>query len=334
MAKKLIGMEIGNYGLKLALKKEDAISVYTARLPENLMVDGRIKLPESMSDFISEVRAKAKLPRSDCSFVLPDSVTVCRRLKLPMMTEEQLALNLPYELRDFIQGNDMDYKYDYAVLNTLKDEEGNSVAIELMAAAVSKKTLDEYYQTFRRAGLDLKIVLPREMAYVDLIRKYERSNAQGILEYCFVDLGHTTTRIHIYSGTTLMAARKIEIGGATINAALADYLNIDEYLVEIRKCANADNIQTAESSVNVYRQIAIEILKAINFYRYNNSESQLADVYFLGGGAAISLLKETISSTIELQLHDISEMIPHKMQGIGADVNIAACALAAIAAEE
>ena len=41
---------------------------------------------------------------------------MCWRFELPLMTEEQLRLNLPYEFHDYI-GNEMDkYVFDYAMI--------------------------------------------------------------------------------------------------------------------------------------------------------------------------------------------------------------------------
>ncbi len=43
---------------------------------------------------------------------------MCGGLRLPLMTEEQLRLNLPYEFHDYI-GDEMDkYVFDYAMIRT------------------------------------------------------------------------------------------------------------------------------------------------------------------------------------------------------------------------
>ena len=49
-----------------------------------------------------------------------------RRFEMPLMTEEQLRLNLPYEFHDYI-GDEMDkYVFDYAMIQTKREDDGSS----------------------------------------------------------------------------------------------------------------------------------------------------------------------------------------------------------------
>ncbi|MFQ9208200.1 MAG: hypothetical protein ACLR3S_02900 [Clostridium fessum] len=53
-------------------------------------------------------------------FVIRQEDAYVRRFELPLMTEEQLRLNLPYEFHDYI-GNEMDkYVFDYAMIMRIR----------------------------------------------------------------------------------------------------------------------------------------------------------------------------------------------------------------------
>lgn len=341
MANKMIGVDIGGSELKLARLNGGVVSLDSQRLPENMIKNGQVQLPRSMTRFLGEARSKAHMPRTRCTLVLPDSVAVCRRLTLPAMTAEQLAINLPYEFRDFIGSESAEYIYDYAVIDVPRDAAGEPTGIEVMAAAAPKDTLNDYAQLFSGTGLRLGRVLPREMAYIELIRSHEASQPASpaavgeqpmAREYCIVDIGHTATRVHIFSGIRLMASRVIDVGGAAINAAIADAMHIDEYLADIHKRENNGGVQNSEEARGVYGRIAIEILRSVNFYRFNSQNTELNDIYFSGGGAAIPALRETICTTVSLTPHSISELFAVKCADGTPDGLLDTCALAAAAA--
>ena len=58
----------------------------------------------------------------------------------------------------------------------------------------------------------------------------------------------------------------------------------------------------------------VEIFRSINFYNYNNPNSELKDVYFCGGLAKVTPLMEMIRSTLEVRCHSIAELMPENGQ--------------------
>ena len=48
----------------------------------------------------------------------------------------------------------------------------------------------------------------------------------------------------------------------------------------------------------------------MNFYRFSNPSSVLADLWLCGGGAVIRPLADTIGEMLDLQLHPATELVP------------------------
>lgn len=322
MAKTRLGIDIGSSSMKVALVRDGAVTrIETVRLPDN-MVDptGAITLPHAFAQFLRQTRKELSLPRVPAALVLPAAQVICRMVTMPKMTAEQLEMNLPYEFSDFIRGVPDQYRCDYALCQPADQEEEN--AMPMMAAVAAKSTLAEYYRMFNQAGLPLKVVLPQEMALIQLV---QRQQEQG--EFCFVDLGHLSTRITAVWRDRVQATRQITLGGRNLDMAIADELGVDAFLAGTYKTENYQDVQTHPGVTDLCDRIAVEILKVINFYQFTYRSSELGGIYLTGGGAALPALREAIAGMVDLDLLDPGELLPGVKEGAEAGIFAAGAAL-------
>lgn len=311
-----IGVNIGAEELKLAVRRRGNYIVMSERLPENIIQNGRIVMPESMVEFLRGVRKKYKIRGGGIAAVLPDGLTILRRISMPYMTEAQLKINLPYEFRDFISGTTDKYEFDYSVEGFIKGDDGKITTMNLLAVAIQKSIISDYQEVFRRAGMKLSAAIPQEVAYINLIREHIKKvpdNANR--EICIVDIGHRRTHIHMFEGEFYRATCTVDYGSAGIDEAIADTLNVDVYLACTYKESNYEGILDCEALENVYNKISLEAMKAINFYRYNNPDNRLTDAYFAGGGAMIKKLVDMTAAAADLIPHNISELLTFDVSG-------------------
>ena len=310
MANTYTGIDIGSGDIKFAVCSGGSIRrMWSYPLPANLMREGVIVSPEAMSSVIREAAKAGHINVRNCAVSLPGAVSFFRRFTVPAMTTDQLRLNLPYEFNDFIAQEKDKYFYDYAVAGVVKNEDGSPKELDLMAAAAPKETIASYTSMLRRAGFRLRMVMPEEFAYANILREYEKGNP-GKREYCILDLGNAATRVHMFTGPNYETTRIIEYGGATIDSAIAEFCNVDAHVARLYKLANHNDVLNLATCRGVYQSIAVEVLRAINFYNFNNPNSNLTDVYLCGGGALIAPLTETIRSTLDHKLHSVAELMP------------------------
>lgn len=312
MAIAQLGFDIGTGALKIAQCDGGGIRrAVSVPLPDHLVQEGRITSFDAMADLIKETVKKNRLSGKTCAVVLPDGLAYLRRVTMPAMTVEQLAVNLPFEFRDYLTAAKDRYFYDHALNEITNDEEGKPMAMDLTAAAVSKETIREYGEMFRRAGLKLKVAAPVECAYANLLRAYIGGDAgRDKREYCLLDLGHSVTRIHIFTGTCFEVTRTIEIGSAMVDAAVAEAMSVDAYLARSYKESNHQRVLEQDGVKGVYAAIAVEVMKAINFYGFNNRDSNIEEVYCGGGGSRAHAIRETVGTTLGLKIHSISDLLP------------------------
>ncbi|MDO4516830.1 MAG: pilus assembly protein PilM [Bacillota bacterium] len=326
MTKAMLGFDIGACELKLALWDGGCVRwAVSVPLPDHLVKNGVIISYTAMTDFIKETLREQHLKVKDCAVILPAAHAFLRRVTMPAMTVEQLRINLPYEFRDFLSLGKDQYFYDYAVNNLVTGEDGRPQEMDLTAAAVPKEIIGEYREMFRRAGLRLRTAIPAECAYSNLLRARQWPADR---EIAFLDLGHTASRLYIYTGTRFEATRAIDIGLATLDAAIADAMGVDEHLARTYKLANHQDVQSLESAHSIYNAIALDVRKAVNFYNFNNQGSDLRELVCCGGGAHIPALLEAIGQSVGLLLSPAADLLP-PAQGDEENYNICAAAIGA-----
>lgn len=323
MAKMRLGFDLGSSSMKVAVLRDSSlVRLEKVRLPENMVDEsGTITLPHMFTQFLKQAKKELSLPRVPAALVLPPSQVICRLVTMPEMTAEQLAINLPYEFSDFIQGVADQYFCDYALCQSLQGEETEN-GVPMMAAVAAKSTLAGYHKMFSQAGVRLKVVLPQEMALIQLVQARE-----GREEFCFVDLGHQFTRITVVWRDRVQATRQIALGGRSLDLAIADELGVDAFLAGTYKAGNYQNVQSSPRVADLCERIAVEILKVMNFYQFTYRSSSLEDIWLVGGGAAMAPLRKAIAEVVGLELRSPEELLPGAGEGAAEGIFAAGAAM-------
>ena len=314
MAKTILGIDIGYDSLKLALVSGKQVrKTAIVAMPKNLVREGRVVSTETMGELIRSSMKEHGIRCGQAAVALPNEAVFIRGVTMPLMTIDQLNYNLPFEFRDYITDELKDYLYDYAVLSISEDSpEGDSggPVMELMAVAAPKSLIEETREMLHRAGLKLVKAAPTVCCYQALIRARETKNAEQPQEYCILDLGYQSIRMYMFRGDRHMVTRVLEIGMSSLDQVIAEAYSVDEHLAHAYLLSNYEDCQSKEYCTNAYGTITVELMRALNFYRFSNPDSHLEDIWICGGGACIRPLRQSISDTLDLHIHDASELIP------------------------
>ncbi|MEG2982680.1 MAG: pilus assembly protein PilM [Raoultibacter sp.] len=326
MAKTYTGIDMGSSFLKLAVCNGDSIKkMIIEPVPEGLVRDNKITSYDAMADFIKRTISAHGGVDKDAALLLPNTMSLTRRLSLPMMTQAELDLNLPYEFRDFITDGKDHYVYDYAVLNTVqtkvplavdaavsaKNTPAPAGTLNLLAVATRKDTLEDYTRMCRRAGLKVRTALSYAAALQNLVQASGAHGSQpAAANCCIIDFGNETTNLYFFAAGTYDVTRALDMGGEAIDRAIADVLGIDEHTAAIHKESDYAGAQSSEAVLNVCEGLAVEIGRALNFYDFNNPDAPIEMAYYSGGGAALSSLVPTVARHLEIPLVDVATIMP------------------------
>lgn len=304
------GIEIGSRQVKMTQCTDNCVyRVAIEPLPDNYVNRGTIVSMEAMSEFLKDMAKRRRFNDKKCALVLPNSVAFSKRLTMPAMTVEHLKINLPYEFHDFINESRKKYVFDYCLLEMRCNEDNKPISMDLMATAAPKEKLQEYTLMLKHAGFKLLIAAPEIFAYSNVIREYEAvEKPEDTREYCFVDLGYYSTKLHIFSGNRFEVTREIEYGCSLLDRAIASEKNLDEHIAHSYIMENYEDVWDLQCCREIYDTIAVELMRAINFYGFNNPSSKLDTVYYCGGGSLIHPLVDAITSHIPLEPRPVAEL--------------------------
>lgn len=322
MAHRMIGVEIGSNTMKMAVSVGGTIKqMAVEKMPEDLVREGRPTSAAAMVEFMKAMLKNNGIRGGSAALVLPSQLVIAHHVTMPLMSESELKLNLPFEFRDFVGKDGAKYDYDYSVVSVTDG------VMELYAAAVRKDVVEEFYSIFKKAGLTLKLAIPAEMAWLNLI-----SQAQNLpRKLCIVDVGHNSTRVNIFVDGNFVMGKDIEMAGALIDETIAAEQKVDAYVAHTRKEANMNKILSAEFVNDAYQALAIEVMKIVNFYDYTDTSEggKLEHLYYCGGSSVIEPLRTALLKATGMTLHHVYRLV--NMDETVSDMALY-CALAAGAA--
>lgn len=332
MAKKqVLGIDIGYDQLKLALVNNGrVVKTAMAQMPENLLKEGRLTSLETMASLIRETMKENGIKATYAAIILPGEDIYVKNVDMPIMTDEQVSYNLPFEFHDYITGEIKDFVFDYAVIGVddaepidagylPEIEEGQAeeaeteeveTALHLMAVGIERTIVEDIEAMLRKAGLKLIKSAPALCAYISLIREQKESLMQVADEFGILDIGYHTITMYMYKKDQYIATRDFEVGLSSLDDIVADRYGVERHLAHTYVMSNFENCLEAEECVNFYDNIAVELMRAINFYEFSNQGSSLNDIWICGGGAVNVPLIRTIDETLEAELHLPSELLP------------------------
>ena len=326
MARKFVGIDVGSRAVHLVVAENGQVnSIVSEPLPEGMVVEERIISYEAMGDFLKEVRKKHRLKAKDVCLILHDSQCYCRRFTTPAMTDEQLRVNLPYEFRDYITQEKDKYNYDYAVLDDIRDEEGNIRELDLLGAAAPKDTISDCAEMCARGGFRLRVAVPDTVAYKNLIH---HSGADRH-SHCILVLGHSAVRFYMFDGEAIEAERTLDYGLSALDAIIADALHIDPHIACTYRESNHEDVLASPACQSFYDALAIEVVKAVNFYNFNHPNAPLEHIHCIGGGVKDGPLMDTLRRAQPLPLEDLSELLPQVPPSLMKDVPMVMAAVGA-----
>lgn len=354
MAKRILGIDIGYDSVKLALVSGKQVKkTAIASMPKRLMRDGRLASPEAMGELLAQTMKQNGIHCGSAAVSFSNEACFVRNVTMPLMSAEQLSLNLPYEFRDYITEEMKSYVFDYAMLsdpaeaakgmktgtqkekkpkkekqNALEAFEAQTQAapapeetvpaassagatMDLLAVAAPVSLMNETRLMLRKAGMKLVKAAPVVSAYVGLIRNMDPAKRPESGEYCFLDLGYQSIRMYMFKGDRHEVTRVLETGLSVVDAAIADAYNVDEHLAHTYVINNFEDCQSKDVCINAFNNIAVELMRALNFYRFSNPDSALADIWLCGGGAYIGALTAAIEAGMDgMKVHSAEELLP------------------------
>lgn len=311
---KVVGIDIGNYRIKISyIVKGELKDVFVETLPDNIVKDGMIQYWDAMAVFLKETFQSHGIHCRNVIFTLPSSCVYMRVVDLPRMTVKQLQLNLPFEFHDYISEPSEKYFYDYAVI-----EEGEKT-MKLLAVACSRELIDRYRTLAKHAKLNAVGLVPEVLGFQRVLRRYNALfRVPDEKDYAILDMGDRSFKLHFFRHGIYEVTRPLEPGARHIAEIAAEIRGTDVHIGQLAAESNQDDVLAHENMEALYESSAVQIMRAMNFYSYSNTNNTIDTLYYCGGAANYPALLETIEETMNLPMRPLTDLMPYTVPGLEA----------------
>ncbi len=322
--KSYVGIDIGHSQLKIAYVSGNVVKkTAIVPMPDSLVKDGRIVSVDACSEILKKALKDNKISVRDAALVIPEENILTKNTTMPIMSQQQFEYNLPFEFKDYISDETSTYFFDYTIVGEDKENKNYDVS----AVAIKKAQLENYRELIKKSGLKLEKATHEIASYNTLIKLQQNYNENA--EYCIVDLGYNAIRMYIFKGGKLTASKYVQKGTGSIELAIADKYGVDVHLAGTYLQTDYDNCRKAEEMVTVYDGLSLELLRVLNFYKFSNRDSELADIWVCGGGAEIPELVSAICETLsDLRVHHAAELYRYPQDTVSPNTTFLAAAVA------
>ena len=302
---KVVGINIGNYRISVSyVIKGQLKSYFCENIPDNAVKDGMIQYWDAMAEFLRDTLKQHGIKCKNVIFSAPLNGVYIRNIELPLMNLQQLELNLPFEFHDYISESSDKYFYDYAVI------EKTEKSIKLQAVACSKDLIDRYRKLAKNAKLIPVGLVPEVIGIQRILNTYmQLFSIDKEKDFAILDMGDRSFKIHFYKDGIYSATRTFEPGGHALAEKVSEINRTDVHISHLAIEENLNNIQSHPELVQMYENRAVEIMRALNFYSYSNTNNSIDALYYCGGTSNIRKYIKILSETVNLPVRPLSDLV-------------------------
>ena len=320
------GLDISDLSLKIIkLKKRgktfDLASFGEEKIRPGIIKEGEIKDEDELAEIIKEALPKVKGEKIKTKYViasLPEEKAFLQVIPMPKMTEEDLKSAVIYEAENYIPLPIEEVYFDSQIVLPVHNHLDH---FDVLIAALPKKTVNPYFSSLKKAGLEPWALEIESQAIARALIKDEVSPSPVLL----IDLGQTRTSFIIFSGYSLRFTSSIPVSAGSFTEIISKVLKISSVEAErlkikygleesIKLEIKVEKSETRKKKGEIFEalipalvDLTQQIKRYLEYYQTHASHEHLppdgkgvSKILLCGGGANLKGLPELLS--LELRI--------------------------------
>lgn len=308
----VVGIDIGSSAIKVVQLRRDRgkaiLETYGAIALgpyADVEVGRATSLPtEAVVRALTDVLREANITAKDAALSIPYAASLVSVIKVPKVSDSQLASMIPIEARKYIPVPINEVLLDwYAIPDSSKaaaDEKEASAHMNVLLVAIHNDTIAKYQQIVKDAELSASFF------EIEVFSTVRSSLEHGIAPVAVLDMGASSTKLYLSERGIVRESHIINRGAQDITLAIAQALSLPVAKAEeekrMRGLADASQENLVRSIQLTLEPILSEVNRTILAYE-SRMQSSVSKLVLTGGGATLkgieALLKEKLSTPIE-----------------------------------
>ncbi len=331
--RKSISIDFGNRMLHfvVGLYKNSVVNVqkaFTIDIPAGSIADGRIEDPKALQNAIRNGLQQHKIKVKEVIITVQSSSVITRDIIVPILRADDLSEAVKYEMEQYISTSIYGYIVEYRIIEELTED--NTKKYRIRSAAMPKEMAESYFELVRQLKLKPVALDIHPNAVSKLLSSVPTINLERPCSnlYAFIDLGHKTSNIHIFSKGKLEFTRTIAFGGRDIDVAISESVTVPidkaEYIKinELQLDEEDDNSQPAktfnDSIQNSLNQLLNETQKVFQYYTNRVQGGKIDCIYIYGGISKMKKFSKYLEEYFNIcvrKLHSLSNVDTYDKTG-------------------
>ena len=304
MAKNLIGLDIGSYGIKLvqlkgfgkktALVKCVAKTFSTVSIQELSPIDRMNLITGDLKKIIKE----NKITEKRVATAVSGNSVIVRYVKFPKMTPAELDKSIQFEAEPYIPFDIKEVNISTYIIGDIMEE--NSQKMETVLVAAKKDILQERIDLIEKSGLKAAVIDVDAFA-LENVNEFNRKGTEEDSEtVMLLNIGASTSNINILEKGVSKVVRDLFVAGNSLTNAIQRGMQLDFTTAEkVKKekgiiiseegkaMENEDDIQFSMCMLPVLQELVGEIQRSIDYYQSPTEGEMRVEKIILSGGSAL-----------------------------------------------
>ncbi len=308
---KAFSIDVSDFSLKIMkLGKENGFfklfSFGEFPLKPGIIDKGEIKDKTALAKSISQAAREVKGEKLGTKYVvasLPEEKAFLQVIQMPLMKKKEVEKAVYFEAENYIP---MPMEKVYFDCQAIPSFNPSPDHLEVLIAALPKKTVDAYLEVFQKSELKPLSFEIESQAVARALVENETSQEPLLL----VDLGASRTGLALFSGQSLRFTSSVSVSGRQFTRAIAEKMKIGEKEAESVKIEHGigktkegrSNFEALKPFLNSLKD---EIEKCIDYHKthsenFPSDSKEIKKILFCGGGANLKGLEEYFSFELKL----------------------------------
>ncbi len=322
--KSFLGIDIGTSSIRIVelVKKDKNIKLQNyGEVRSSLITKRPFKVFEEKALLISDkdtakaiqaINLEAGIKTNEANFSIPDFSSFFTKVKLPVMSEEEIPQAIRYGIRSYIPLPLDEVTLDWIIIKG----EIAKTSLEILVAAVPNNIIKQYKTIASASNLITRVLEPEVFSFVrSSIKENDKKKIVSL-----IDIGARTTTCNIVDNGILKKSYSFNASGNDLTELIAKSLDIGYNKSEAVKMIQGLSFEKQGKDSTEIRKILIPIIDLIleeskktfrSFYREEGKE--IDKIILAGGTALLPNLKEYFSTKFkkEISLADPFSDIEH-----------------------
>ncbi|SCK00885.1 ethanolamine utilization protein EutJ [uncultured Clostridium sp.] len=316
-SRNIISFDIGSSTIKIVVGKysreklviNKCIDIVT---PDGVINDGRIVNQDTLKDIMKFSLNENKIKSQDVIVTTNSSLVINREIVIPKVEADEIDTVIRYEIQQYLPINLDDYILQFIILGELEDESGQKLKVNVIA--YPDKIARGYYDLINSIGLT-PYVLDVTYNSINKIANYSELSKVGEKgTVAFVDMGGNSVNVTVLKDGKLDFTRMIKNGGANIDFALSQKLNMSVKSTESIKIEKGNLLDIKDDDVinNTLKicidEIVMDLERIIKFYSNKSVGNKIDKIFIYGGISSIKWLDKYLEEKFNIEIEKIDKL--------------------------